>query len=159
MTYDHRTSIIAYIDKLAARNRAKQKLGTASELDALSSSIKAYIDIEAGTQGVATAMDAIFTLVAETYHLTVEEIKQTDNVRLRVRARDTVLWLFKTKLDMKVADIATEVGCSKEVVYAALTRVDGHRIDEPSYLELTNNMLKQTLVCEHCQNPLTGVLK
>lgn len=155
-TYDHRGSIVAYIQHQATKNRGHNKLPIATELDALASNIAAQLDIDPGNRDVATPLQTLIVRIAFDFKVTPADIIGPSRHELFVQARDALVWVAKKKLKLSNETLAGELDRVPQSIMKAYGRAEELRHDSLTFRHLTDSVLMGLLVCEHCQHPLAG---
>lgn len=150
MTYDHRASIIGYIESQAS----KKDSIVAIELRALASSIAAEIDIEAGARGTASPAHHIVKQVASLFDTTLHDILSSSQGHAVLPARYAAMWLVKSLLGWSDASIGAIFNRSDSAVSNGLARANELRATDPRFQLITDNIKNQNLVCEHCLTEL-----
>lgn len=144
--YDHRASIIAYIENKAGKYDSE--IGTV--LRGLASSITAGLDMEPGQRGLASPLHVIAAAVAKEYRRGVEEILGDSKDRRIQAAKAATVWLVHRRTGWSHNRIALEMGCHVDTVKTRLDRVEAMRHDDETFRAMTDRLAIEDLCCSNC---------
>lgn len=157
--FDHRSSIIAYIDHLAGQydvKNGRETSETGSHMRALSGSLAACLDVEAGTRDIASSVHAAIHETCRVFNaenstgFTISQILAHDRTAALSRVRFAAMWVAKKRLGWTNERLAECFLRDRETVTHGLQRAEDFRSREPKFAHITDNLVEQPLRCEHC---------
>lgn len=156
--YDHRTSIIAYMESQAEKFEANDQPESATALRATASSVKAGLDIEAGKRNIASPIIAIAIAIAKVFKVSTRELlAATPGMRSVQHARHALFWVGKKRLSLTNDSLGLEVGDrDPSTISNSVSRAEQLRAEDPEFKRITDNLVEQTFMCENCQTPLVS---
>jgi hypothetical protein len=157
LAFDHRASIVGYLNEQANAFELGGQRMVAVALRAQASNVAIHCDIASGSRGIATPVDAIIleacAHLGGTNHAEVVGHSATEAAR---RVRAAAVWVAKKRLrdwtDDQLAhgfNRRERSGISKLV-----KRADEIRATDNEFRRVTDNLTDQVLRCEACQHNL-----
>lgn len=157
LPFDHRASIVAYLEGVASKLELQKRGEDASLIRAQASSIAAEIDIVPGVNGISSAGHAVAREIAARLGGTnAREILGTDTTKAAVRARYAAIYVLRQRMNWTQERIGKEIGDrNPSSISSALQRAEEMRGTDPEFKALTDELGATSVVCENCQHPLT----
>lgn len=157
MSFDHRSSIVAYLTGLASRTELAGQGDAATNLRAAASSVAASLDINRGYSGVVTPVQAIVNeTVAAFGGVSAVEIfapnKGANNV---VRVRFAAMWVAKKRLGWSEELLAEGFGRDRTTVAHGIVRAEEFRGADAEFRLVTDVLQQCEILCPHCLVQLT----
>lgn len=159
ISYDHRSSIVAYIEALAEAHSKADRGDLAANYRATASSLAALMDVEAGKRGVASGVHAIIHetvkafATSEGVEVSLSDVLDHNRVAPVSRVRFAAMWVAKKRLGWNLDRIAEGFDRSRDTIDHGVERAEDFRSREPSFLLLTDMLTQRPLLCEHCLTP------
>lgn len=160
LVFDHRASIVGYLNEQANAFELQGQRDFANTLRAQASNLAIQCDIKAGSKGVASPVDAIVFQVCATFGGTNHaEVTTPHNQRdAACRARTAAMWVARQRLiDWTEDQLAAGFGCrDRSTVSKAVRRATELRENDIDFRRLTDRLVERVraIRCEHCQADL-----
>lgn len=156
LSFDHRGSILKYLEQQATGFEVSQRKDIASALRATASSIAAEIDIQQGKQGIATPISAIiYETVAAFGGVSYQEvIGPTKGSTATQRVRFAAIWLVKKRMGCGDEKLEVEFHRERSTINSGFHRAEQLRVEDLEFKRITDNLLAQEMRCENCLHPL-----
>lgn len=153
--FDHRASIIAYLESTADRLIMTKRRDEATLLQAMASNIKIQIDIEQGKRDVASPLMAIVIEVAGHFKVEPREIlAPTPGIKAVQHARHLAIWVGKKRLNWSHEAMGADLGRDASTISNSIERATQLRAEDDDIRRLTDKWVEHNYVCEHCQGVL-----
>jgi hypothetical protein len=158
LVYDHRASIVGYLNDQANAFEVGGQRDVATALRAQASNVAIKMDIRAGGKGIASPVDAIVlevcALIGGTNH--GEVVNPHNHGKGTVRARTAAVWIAKKKLASWTEDqIANGFNYSdRSAVSKVIRRAEEIRAADPEFRRITDVLIEERLRCKNCQYDL-----
>jgi chromosomal replication initiation ATPase DnaA len=155
LTFDHRASIVRYMDEQASKLASCGRRDEATLLRATASSISAKIDIEPGKAGIASPVDAICLEVCSNIGgAMLRDILSKDRSESAMRCYFGTVWVAKKRLGWSNESIGDHLDRDASTISHALKRAEEIRAGDAAFRKITEELTSREIRCEHCQHPL-----
>jgi len=158
LPFDHRASIVAYLDQLAGRTELTGQRDAATNLRAAASTIAACLDITPGYSGTITPIQAIVkeTVAALGEGVSAAEVLGPSRGTNAVsRARFAAMWVASKRLAWSEDRLGEGFGRDRTTVAHGLVRAAEIRGDDPEFRVATDILAQCDISCPHCLVDLT----
>jgi hypothetical protein len=156
--FDHRASIVRYLESQATKFEVSDQRDEATALRATASSVAALLDITAGVNGIACPVTAIIREVAAQLgganH--AEVIAPSRGSLAAIRIRFAAMWVAKKRLGWSDERLETGFRRERSTITHGIERADEIRASDEEFRVVTDALVTQEIRCEHCQMPLTA---
>lgn len=155
-TFDHRRSIVSYLDDQAERLEATGQRDSATTLRAQASSVAAMLDVRSGRDHVASPVAAIIReTVAAFGGVSYAEVTGPSKGSLAViRVRFAAMWVAKKRLGWSDERMVADFHRDRSTIAHGIERAEEMRGSDAWFRALTDALRAQDIRCEHCQMPL-----
>lgn len=158
MSFDHRGSIVAFIEATAAKQEAGDQREWASRLRAMAGSIEAGLDMEPGSRDVASPLHAIAFGVSEATKIPVGEILGKSQRHIVLPSRYAVLWIANRRLGWSLDRLTKAFGYSDpSTTKHAIARANEIREQDAEYRAMLDALSTREYCCENCGYALVNV--
>jgi chromosomal replication initiation ATPase DnaA len=155
LSFDHRGSIVRYIDEQANKLATVGRREVATVLRATALSITAKIDIEPGKGGIASPVDAIgLEVCANLGEAMLRDILMKDRSEGVMRSYFGTVWVAKKRLGWSNESIGDHLDRDASTISHALKRAEEIRAADPEFRKITDELTRREVRCENCQAPL-----
>jgi hypothetical protein len=161
LAYDHRASIVGYLNDQATSFELKGHKNVADVLRAQASNISIQMDVRQGTQGIASPVDAIIleccAAFGGTNHLEVTGSHGGNDATKRVRI--AAMWVAKKRLRTWTDDqLANHFKRDRSSVSHGVKRGEELRTIDLQFRRITDRLADHPpLRCENCQHALEPI--
>jgi hypothetical protein len=160
VAYDHRDSIVKFMESQADKYEKNGLRNEATALRATASSTKAMLDILPGHGDVASPLVPIAAHAVEAFGgTTVQEVlakgRQTEAA---VRVRHAVIWAAKKRLNWSNEDLGRLIGGrDASTISHSISRGDQLRSDDAEFRRITDALTARQYRCENCLHALVQI--
>jgi chromosomal replication initiation ATPase DnaA len=155
LAFDHRDSILRYMEAQAGKLAQRGRCEEASVLRATASSIKAKLDIEPGKGGIASPVDAIGLEVCSNLGgAMLRDILSKVRAEGAMRCYFGTVYVAKKRLGWSNESIGDHLDRDPSTIGAALKRAEEIRKTDAEFRRVTDDLSFGEIRCEHCQHPL-----
>lgn len=157
--FDHRASIVKYLDNRADLVEAQGRRSEATALRVEAGNVAAQLDIAAGRDGVAGPVEMIIRATAAALGGVsyAEVIDKSKGMVAARRVRFAAMWVAKKRLGWSHERLAPGFHREQSTVSHGIDRAKDLRATDEDFKRITDRLCQQDIVCEHCQNPLVPV--
>lgn len=158
MSFDHRASIVAFIEETAEKQEAGDMREWASRLRALASSVTAGLDMEPGRRDVASPLHAIASGISGRTRIAVGEILGKSQRQIVLPSRYALLWIANRRLGWSTDRLTKEFGYSDpSSTKHAISRANEMRETDAEYRHMLDELSVREYCCENCGSPIVNV--
>lgn len=156
LAYDHRSSIVRYMEEEATKFEIAGERGRALTLRAMASNIAAQFDLRTGKDDIASPVHAIINEVCSRFGGTnlVEVLSPTSGGLGVRKVRMAAMWVAKKRLGWSNDRLGDDFRRDGSTVSSGIHRADEIRAADEDFKAVTDQLVSQRIVCENCQHPL-----
>lgn len=155
MTFDHRSSIVRYLDEQAEAYDKDDQRSRGTVARALASNIKAGLDIVGGLSGIVSPVEIIIRDMCGKFGATgYREVVGEVQTAIVIQTRFASIWVAKKRLSWSDGRIADAFKRDRSTINHALKRAEEIRGTDPWFKKVTDDALDFDPHCENCQYPL-----
>lgn len=159
--FNHRDSIVKYIEDQADKHDKADRREIGTVLRALGGSLIAHLDIEPGRGEIASSVDAVIRATVIAFErdtppeLKIAEIL-ADNRKADVcRLRFAAMWIASKRLNGWAAErVAAGFRRDQKTFKHGLDRAEEYRERDVEFCAVTDRLSAMAIRCEHCLTPL-----
>lgn len=155
--FDHRDSIIKYMESQADKFDGHGLRPEATALRATASSIKAMIDILPGQGDIASAIVPIAVHAVEAFGGTTarEILAKGQQSKHAVRVRHAVIWAAKKRLNWSNEELGRLIGGRDgSTISHSISRGEELRVADAEFKRITDDLSAREYRCENCLHHL-----
>jgi hypothetical protein len=155
--FDHRDSIIKYMDSQADKFEAHGLKPEATALRATASSVKAMIDILPGQGDIASPVVPIAIHAVEAFGGTTarEVLAKGRQSEQAVRVRHAFIWAAKKRLNWTNEELGKLIGGrDASTISHSISRGDELRAADTEFRRITDDLCTREYRCENCLHHL-----
>lgn len=155
-TFDHRRSIVSWLDDQAEKLEATGQRDSATVIRAQASSVAAMVDVRAGRDHIASPVTAIIRQTVATFgNASYAEVVAPSKGTLGViRVRFAAMWVAKKRLGWSDERMVADFHRDRSTIAHGIERAEEMRGSDAWFRALTDALRAQDIRCEHCQMPL-----
>lgn len=151
MSFDHRASIVSFIEGTADRLEQDDQREWASRYRSLASSIAGGLDMKPGEGDVASPLHAIAAAVAKLTMIGMTEILGKSQRHLVLPSRYATIWIANRRLGWSIDRLTREFGYSdSSSTKHAIARANELRESDSLYRAMCDDLAAQEYACENC---------